>query len=325
MPEGWPPPRPKDADPAAMPPPIVFVGGTGRSGTHVLARLLGRHNFYAEVEIEARFHAKPQGLPDLLDGEVTVDEFVGKLRRFWWHRVAAGQPLPAVLPGVPLGRSVRGLHKVVPERRFNRAVRRFQRRWARDQEVACRRLFLDLLWPIAVRAGKPGLVEMTTSSIQRAGTLHRLFPEAKFVHSIRDGRDSGSSKVSKRQKRHHPRDAVEGFEWWFGRIERIERGIATLPPSKVLHLSLDRLAGGDREEAYRSLLTFLGIEDEPRMREYFETEVTEARANRARWRRGLSGAEQAELTRRYQRAIATMEERSFATASALREAYERLG
>jgi hypothetical protein len=308
-----------------MAPPIVFVGGTGRSGTHILATLLGRHSFYADVPVEARFHAKPQGIPDLLAGEVTVDQFVRKLRRFWWYRVAAGEVLPAVLPRIPLGRSVRGLHKVMPQQRFDRAVRRFERRWTRDPEMACRRLFLDLLWPIAERAGKPGLVEMTTSTMQHASTLHRLFPEAKFVHSIRDGRDSGSSKVSKRQKRQHPRDAVEGFEWWFDRVERIERGIAPLPSEKVHHLSLDRLVAADREEAYGALLAFLGIEDEPAMREYFDSEVTERNANRDRWRQGLSEPEQAELTARYERALEAMDARGFATAPALREAYELLG
>jgi Sulfotransferase family len=325
MPEGWPPSRPADADPGRMPPPIVFVGGTGRSGTHVLATLLGRHSIYADVTVEARFHAKPQGLPDLLDGEVTPEQFVRKLKRFWWYRVAAGEALPAVFPRLPLGRSVRGLHKLMPERRFDRAIERFRRRWPRDSEMACRQLFLDLLWPIAARARKPGLVEMTTSNIQRARTLHRLFPEARFVHSIRDGRDSGSSKVSKRQRRQHPRDAVEGFEWWFDRLERIERGVATLPPEKVLHLSLDRLVAGDREETYVSLLAFLGIEDEPQMRAYFDAEVTEEKANRDRWRQGLSAGEQKELTRRYERAIDAMEARGFVTAQPLRDACRRLG
>jgi hypothetical protein len=325
MPEGSPAPRPAEADPRATPAPIVFVGGTGRSGTHVLAALLGRHSLYADVPVEARFHAKPQGLPDLLDGEVTLEQFVRKLRRFWWHRVAAGEPVPAILPRLPLGRSVRGLHKVVSERRFERAVGRFERRWPRDPETACRRLFLDLLWPIAQRAAKPGLVEMTTSNIQRAGTLHRLFPEARFVHAIRDGRDSGSSKASRRQRREHPRDAVQGLEWWLDRIERIERGVATLPPEKVLHLSFDRLVAGDRDDSYGSLLAFLGIEDEPQMRAYFEAEVTAEKANRDRWRRGLSAPELEELTRRYERALDAMEARGFATGRALRDAYRRLG
>ena len=38
-----------DVEPTAN--DLVFVGGTGRSGTHVLARLLGRHPRFAEVPI----------------------------------------------------------------------------------------------------------------------------------------------------------------------------------------------------------------------------------------------------------------------------------
>src|SRR5947207_11016977 len=66
---------------------IVFVGGTGRSGTHVLGRLIGRHSRYAGIPIEARFHCNKRGLPDLLGGRVTLAGFVEKLRDFWWHRV----------------------------------------------------------------------------------------------------------------------------------------------------------------------------------------------------------------------------------------------
>ncbi len=308
-----------------MPPPLVFVGGTGRSGTHVVAELLGRHSFYADVRVEARFHAKPQGIPDLLAGEVSLEEFLRKMRRFWWYRVAAGEPLPAVLPRVRLGRSVRGLHKVMPRRRFDRALRRFERRFGRDPEAACRRLFLDLLWPIAERAGKSGLVEMTTSTIQHAATLARLFPEARFVHCLRDGRDSGASKAAKRQKPEHPRDAAEGFDWWLDRIERIERGLAGLPPGKVLHLSLDELVAGDREAALAALLGHLGIAEEPGLRAYFDERVTPAAAHRERWREGLSEPEQRRLAERYERALAQMEARGLASAPALRAAYERLG
>jgi Sulfotransferase family len=322
---GWPPPKPEQANADSVPAPIVFVGGTGRSGTHVISRLLGHHPAYADVRIEARFHAKPQGIPDLLAGEVTVDEFERKLRRFWWYRVAAGEPLPAILPRVPLGRSVRGLHKTMPRKRFERALRRFRRRWERDQRMACRRLFLDLLWPVAAGAEKPGLVEMTTSTTMHARTLLTLFPEARFVHSVRDGRDSGSSKVSKRQRSHHPRDAEEGFEWWLDRLERIERGIAGVPPERILHLSLDLLVAGDRDRAYESLLGFLGIGDEPEMRDYFDREMSAAAANRERWRSGLSDSEQAELSARYDQVLGRLAERGYATAPVLRAAYERLG
>ena len=45
---------------------LLFIGGTGRSGTHALAQLLGRHSRFADVPIEARFHCNKRGMPDLL-------------------------------------------------------------------------------------------------------------------------------------------------------------------------------------------------------------------------------------------------------------------
>ena len=59
---------------------ILFVGGTGRSGTHVVAKLIGRHSRYEKIGNEVRFHCDPGGFPDLLSGTVTPKEFVGRLR-----------------------------------------------------------------------------------------------------------------------------------------------------------------------------------------------------------------------------------------------------
>jgi hypothetical protein len=322
-------PRPplfaRDADPDAMPPPIVFVGGTGRSGTHVVATLLGRHSHYANVRIEARFHVSPQGFPDLLAGRATPEQFVSKLRNFWWRRIAAGEPLPQVLPRLRLGRSARGLGKIMERSRLDTAVERFRRRWPRQPESACRRLFFDLLWPVARKAGKPGLVEMSCFKIAEAPTLLRLFPEARLVHVLRDGRDSGSSKVSRRQKPEHPRNAGEGVAWWLDRLRTAERGLAAVPPERVLALSLDDLAGGDRERSYRSLLEFLEIEDELRMRQFFDREVNADNANRGRWRRDLTEPERRELTLSYERALDEIETSGFRSAPILRDVYRRLG
>jgi len=105
----------------AGPPPIVFVGGTGRSGTHVVAKMLGRHSFYRNINNEVRFHCNPRGYPDLLAGSVSLDEFLKKLRKFWWYRVKAGEFAPAMVPKLAMGREVSGLHKLVPEERFDAA------------------------------------------------------------------------------------------------------------------------------------------------------------------------------------------------------------
>jgi hypothetical protein len=301
---------------------LVFVGGTGRSGTHVLARLLGHHSRYRDVEIEVRFHCNPRGFPDLLAGRVTLPDFVRKLKRFWWHRIKAGEPFPALLPRLPLGREERGLYKIVPRERFDVAVAAFEASYPGDPPAACRRLFYDLLGPLAAQAGKPGLVEMSSDNVAQAPALLEIFLEARFVHAVRDGRDAGASKVSKRQKPHHPRDGVEGIAWWAERLRRIDEAARRIPPDRLLVVSLDELAYGDREGAYRRLLGFLELEDEPGIREYFEREVTAENAHRDRWRNGLSPEAQEELRRHYERELERLAGDGVHCAPELQRSYE---
>ena len=303
-------------------PDLLFVGGTGRSGTHVVSQLLANHSHWARVPIEARFHVNPQGFPDLLSGQVSPEQFLRKLKRFWWRRIRAGEVAPVVARRLAFGRKVRGLHKIVERDRFDAAVAEFEATASDDLDRACRNLFLDLLWPTAAAAGKPGLIEMSCFTIAESPTLVRLFPEAKLIHTVRDGRDAGSSKVSKRQKRSHPRDASEGIRWWEGRLRKIEAGVRELPPGRVLTISLDELVDGDREAVYAEILDHLELSDEPAMREFFEQEMSASAAHRERWREGLTAEQQEALTGEYEKTLDRLAREDFHCASQLRRAYE---
>jgi Sulfotransferase family len=305
-------------------PDLLFVGGTGRSGTHVVSQLLANHSRYARVPIEARFHVNPQGFPDLLSGQVSPEQFLRKMRRFWWRRIRAGEVAPVVARRIAFGRKVRGLHKVVDRDRFEAALDQFERtsRNESDLELACRNLFLDLLWPVAVEAGKPGLIEMSCFTIAESPTLIRLFPDAKLIHTVRDGRDAGSSKVSKRQKRSHPRDGSEGLRWWEGRLRKIEAGARELPDGRLLTISLDELVDGDRELVYGQILDYLGLDDEPAMRSFFEQEMSASAAHKERWREGLTAAQQESLAHEYEKTLDRLEREGFHCAPELRRAYE---
>ncbi|MEO7198573.1 MAG: sulfotransferase [Solirubrobacterales bacterium] len=312
-----PPPAERPSDPQ-----LLFIGGTGRSGTHVLSHLLGSHSRYARVPIEARFHVNPQGFPDLLSGRVSPEQFLRKLKRFWWKRIRAGEVAPVLARRLAFGRKVRGLHKVVSQESFDAAVAEFERTYPADLDLASRNLFLDLLWPIAAAEGKPGLIEMSCFTIAEGPTLVRLFPEAQLIHTVRDGRDAGSSKVSKRQKRSHPRDGSEGLRWWEGRLRKIEAGVRELPEGKLLTVSLDELVAGDREGVYGELLSYLELEDEPAMRAFFEDEMSASAAHKERWRDGLTEEGQAALAREYEKTLDRLEREGFHCAPALRRAYE---
>jgi hypothetical protein len=312
--------------PADAPRDLVFVGGTGRSGTHVVARLLGSGDRYRMVPVEARFHCNPRGLADVVTGKATPDEFVAKLRRFWWHRVRLGGRARVRLARVASrgGGKVLGLHKIVAPDRFEEAVGRFEAASGDDVVQASRELFFDLLWPLADEAGKSGLVEMSCFTIASAPGLELMFPEARFVHALRDGRDSGSSKASKRQKEHHPTGVLDGIDWWLERLRMAEEGVRGMRTPESLHpVSLDELVSGDRESVYGGLRGFLGIDDDPVMREFLREEMSPEAAHRERWREGLDPAAQDQVQRRYEQALDQLEREGYHCAPVLRRAYER--
>lgn len=301
---------------------LLFVGGTGRSGTHVVAELLSRHSRFAMFPLEARFHVNPKGIGDLIEGRASVEEFAEKLRGFWWSRRIVGRTAPALRRTVRSGPKRRGLQLAIERDVFDQAVARFEQTATGDLEAACRRLILDLLWPTAVRAGKPGLIEMSSFNITGAPPLARLFTEARFVHALRDGRDAGASKVAKREKRHHPRDVTEGIRWWAGRIDEIEAASRKLPDGVLYLVTLDELVAGDREAAYGELLSFCGIDDEPEMRRFFETEMSPAAANKDRWRAGLDPSEAERVQAAYEGELARMAQAGYRVAAPLRRLCE---
>ncbi len=316
-----------DASAGEGPAELVFIGGTGRSGTHILSYLLDRHSRFHGVPIECRFHCNPKGLADVVKGETEPGEFIRKLRGYWWHRVRIGDRAYVRAKWRALGRGrERGLKQILAPDRFEEAVGRFEATHAEDLLQASRTLFYDLLQPGAEAAGKPVLVEMSCFTIAAADGLARIFPEARFVHSVRDGRDSGSSKVSLRQKPHHPTDVLSGIEFWADRLRQAEEGVRGLGDAdrrRLRVISLDELVQSDREGAYAELLEFLGVEDEPAMREFFATEMSADAAHRERWRKGLDEAEQERITEVYEATLERLEHEGYHCAPVLRRSYER--
>jgi hypothetical protein len=324
---------------------LVFIGGTGRSGTTVLSHMLDRHSRFHGVPIECRFHANPKGLADIVGGRATVPEFLDKLRTYWWYRMRigdrvlmpvgiggrariAGRRLAGALrlPGAPEAR-VRGLHEIVSRGRFLEAISRFEDTHTHDLVQASRTLFYDLLGPGAAEAGKPALVEMSTFTIASAPELARIFPEARFIHAVRDGRDSGASKVELREKPHHPSDVMSGIAFWAGRLRQAEEGVRRLGDAdrgRLFALGFDELVAGDRERAYAELLEFLGVDDEPAMRGFFDREMTADAAHRGRWRAGLSPTEEREVSASYVATLERLERDGYHSAELLRRSYERV-
>ncbi|MDX6638633.1 MAG: hypothetical protein QOJ01_2144 [Solirubrobacterales bacterium] len=291
------------------PAPIVFVGGTGRSGTHIIAQLLCRNVDMALIPVETRFHSDPGGFPDLLTGKVTKAQFVKRLRGFWWKGFQTNR--------------FRGLHRLMDQSRFDAAVAAFESGYDADREAACRQLFYDLLWWRTERKEAVGIVEQSCDTIAAGGTLATLFPEARFVHVVRDGRDASASRVAQTRRLVHPRTRLEGMRWWENRIRRIAAGSDQIPPDRLLEVSIDELVAARDSQVLHPLCRFAGVGTGHRVRRFYRLRMSAERANQGRWQVGISPRRAAAIEREYEAVLQRLEAANVSFAPLLRRSFER--
>jgi hypothetical protein len=265
----------------------------------VLARLIGRHSRYACVPVEARFHAEPEGLPGLLVGRVTSEEFASRMRDHWWQRIDSS------------GREA-GLDRITTRELFDAALAEFEQAVRGDPVGAGASLVRSLFGGVADAEGKPCWIEMTPSTAMNATSLLRLFPDMKIVHVVRDGRDVAAS-VS----RLWGWDPEAALEWWLRRVRRVFLERRALPAGTMLTLRLERLVVSDRERSYAALLDFLRLEDEPEMRRFFEEGISPARMRTGPWRELMPEPRTQRFAERYREMLAELEDEVGELASEL--------
>ena len=272
-------------------PAPIFVGGVGRSGTHVIARLISAHPRYHRIRTEARFHSWPGGLPDLCAGRVELDEFMARMRGHWWKRGPNGR---------------QGISRILRRPRFDRALERFEAEFEADRIAASRELVRALLDRSAERAGKPAWVEVTGHNVAEAGFLLELFPDARFINAVRDGRAVVAATLKKPDLTDEPSRALAR---WEGMIKAAQESIAELPDGVMLSVALEDLAANDREGTFARLVKFLELDDPEPMREFFEREITAERAHVGAWRERMAPADARWVDRRYRRLVRRLRRR----------------
>ena len=261
--------------------PPIFVGGTGRSGTTILGRLLGRHRDYAVIPVEAKFHCSPEGLPSVLLGRQSPERFAERMREEWFH---------------PPGRDER-LAAFIERDALEDALARFLAQAAEDPLAGSRSLVEELFGGYARAQGRRAWVEMTPiNAMWGAPYLATLFPELRFVNVIRDGRDVVGSLVRMRWLT----DPLEALAWWEERMLRGHRQLASLPANALLTMRLERLLVEDREGAFRELCNFMGWAQEDSMRTFFTRRMPPEQAHVGRWRTDFCGGERERVATEYE-------------------------
>ena len=266
-------------------PAPIFVGGVGRSGTHVMGRLIDASPRYHWIPTEVRFHAWRGGLPDLVAGNTSLDDFLEKMRGRWYVRGANRR---------------NGLKRVATPKQLEAALAEFEPDFAADPRAASRDLIRRLLDPAAERAGKPTWVEITGPVVEFAPFLHQLFPQAKFINMVRDGRAVVAGTLKKVDLTDDPMLALAKWEQM---VSAAGAAMRALPAGRAMTVQLDDLTAHDRDRTFDRVVEFLEIDDPAPMRRYFEREISAERAHVGAWRQRMAPADVRRVNRRYRRVV----------------------
>jgi hypothetical protein len=251
----------------------LFIGGVPRSGTSALASLIARHSRYTMIPREVRFHTAvgEASLPDLLEGHISLSEFVDRMANHWWKRTASWD-----------SNVMRGLYKTIPEDRFRLCLEHFEKAYPTDAFGAARDLMNGLFDPIADEAGKSAWIEMTPTNFLVAPLLYRIYPNMKLIHTMRDGRDVALSVRDLPWGRDGT--VIGGLRMWQRMLREAHAAFKEVPRDRILTIQLEDLVANHRDQTYAHILEFLELEDEPSMHQFFDKKISAENAHAGRWR-----------------------------------------
>jgi Sulfotransferase family len=216
--------------------PPLFVLGVRRSGTTLLRVMLDRHS---ELAIPDESYFIPQ-LADRHHGTVDVDAFADDLRRLPTLRewdVPVDDVQARLRPGMRVGEAVAAVYETY-------AARRAKARWG----------------------------DKTPMYMQRLRMLEHVFPDALYVHLVRDGRDAAVSflempKGIVTETWAHPRTAAEFASQWRTEVGAAQRLGRRAGPRRYHELRYEELVADPERELGR-ICDFAGLAYEPSMLEY---------------------------------------------------------
>lgn len=279
----------------------VFAGGTGRSGTTIIVNLLSRHpHFHASLPREIKYLTERKGLIDFnfsrplteerslkelrnaiagkilpFLGKSTFDIFSSRVQGRWWSEVGKKGNPRGLIQGITMD--------VVVD-----ALKKFEDSYKLDPKKAARDFFFTLSAEQVNSAEVRYFGDSTPTNIINAKYISQIFPEAKFINMIRDGRDVALS-VSK--ERWGPSTPERSLLWWEKRIEHAHNSLVQISSELKVDLRLEDLVVHQREKSYQGLLTFLELDDHPTMRKYFTEQMTVEKMHFGEWQNEVKNPE----------------------------------
>jgi len=211
-----------------------FIVGTGRCGTTLLAKMLNAHQSICvphELQILTEEDGNGSRLFEVFqtgsNSTFVADDYIRLIEERCPYRIQEYFDLDSF----------------------------FRARTYPDENL--RRLVSDLFTEIARSKGKSWFIEQTPWYGQHIPKISRLFPDAKFIHVIRDGRDVA---ISFSRTPWWSKDVISNLNRWEREVSVILRDSSLNLKYNQAHLVRYEDLVLDSENVLRDICSFLGIE-----------------------------------------------------------------
>ena len=276
----------------------LFVGGSGRSGTTIVVNLLNKHSeVHSSLPREIKYLTSRFGLIDLIYGrpisleensaakrnnlgarafpifgKSKIDLFIKNMHGPWWSEVGKKG-------------NTRGLAQGITEQTLDLALEDFVNKFKFKPLETARNIYFQLSGAQIKHPNVKYFADSTPVNIMQANYLYQLFPDARFLNMVRDGRDVAFSVAAERWG---PSDPYEALDWWANRLLKAERALISIPQNQKVTLRLEDLVVRERESSLNLILEFLGINLEGKVKDFFDEELTQEKLNQGQWQSKLA-------------------------------------
>ncbi len=276
----------------------LFVGGSGRSGTTIAINLLNKHSeIHSSMPREVKYLTSRFGLIDLIYGRpISLEEgttgvrnnlvaralpIIGKskiklfqtnMHGSWWSEVGKKG-------------KVRGLVQGITEQSRDAALEVFINGFKGQPIEAARNLFFELSNQQIRQSEIKYFADSTPVNMMQANYLYRLFPEARFLNMVRDGRDVAYSVATEKWG---PKDPLKALDWWANRVLMAGQALNDIPQNQRVTLRLEVLVVRERENSLKRILDFLGVSPEEKLIDFFDLELTKEKLHQGQWQNKLA-------------------------------------
>lgn len=272
----------------------IFICGTGRSGTTIFTKLLGCHQNVWAFKWESQLFAGIPGLGDVVNSGYDpqmIEKFLERVRGHLFKRNVRGVDY--------------GLFAIISSQDLETALITFAQelldgRSAEAKLLSCKHLSDAIFLPPAMREGAQVWCEKTPRNILFADVIAKIYPEAKFINVVRDGRDVISSILQKKfwpvsRSNRFPStslfagevdfDKVAGY--WNALIDIGREQEKQIGASRWINVRLEDIIS-DREHTFKTVFEFIEIDNRPDIYEAMHKLIRMSSVNSGRWKQDLS-------------------------------------